>query len=242
LINPLLSIIFPAHNEELRLSSALEKCVEFLSTCKVDGDIWVVENGSSDRTLQIANEYAQKYPFIHVIHEDGRGKGLAVKRGMLAADGDYRIACDVDLSMPVDEIVRFIPPMLTTDIAIASREVHGAVRFNEPQYRHFIGRIFNLLVRILALPGLQDSQCGFKCFSRKAAEELFPLMTIQGWTFDVEVLFAGLKRGYKITEIGILWYHDPNSKVKVFRDSFQMIIDLLKIRWNGIRGKYDPLA
>ena len=140
--------------------------------------------------------------------------------------------------MPIEEVNRFLPPLLASDITIASREAAGAKRFNEPEYRHVIGRIFNLIVRILALPGLQDTQCGFKCFSAQAAEELFPYQTIDGWTFDVEILYVARKMGYSIKELGIPWYHDPNSKVKVFRDSLQMFLDLLKIRLNDLRGIY----
>lgn len=205
-----------------------------------DFEIIVVENGSTDRTLEIAESFQKQFSFIKVIHEDGRGKGLAVRRGMLAAKGDFCITCDVDLSMPISEVARFIPPNLNRDIVIASREAPGAIRFNEPQKRHLVGRAFNLLVRILAIPGIQDTQCGFKCFSRKAVEELFPIQTIDGWTFDVEILFIARKHGYQITEIGIPWYYDPNSKVKIAKDLYQVVKDLLRIRWNGFRGLYDP--
>lgn len=238
--DPFLSIIFPAHNEEARLQSALEQTVVFLSQQPYIAEVIVVENGSNDSTFEIAQQFERAYPFIHAIHEDGRGKGLAVRRGMLAATGEYRITCDVDLSMPITEVSRFIPPMQNQDIVIASREVPGAIRYNEPQNRHLIGRAFNTLVRILALPGIQDTQCGFKCFSRKAAEELFPIQTIDGWTFDVEVLYIARKHGYSITEIGIPWYYDANSKVRVARDLSQVVRDLVLIRWNGFRGKYDP--
>jgi glycosyltransferase involved in cell wall biosynthesis len=233
-----LSIIFPAHNEEERIAATLEKTISFLRTQPYKSEILVIENGSQDNTFQIASSYLPDNPDLRVIHEKKRGKGLAVQRGMLEATGEYRFICDVDLSMPIEEVNRFIPPQLTTDISIASREAPGAKRYNEPGYRHFIGRVFNLIVRILALPRLQDTQCGFKCFSARAARELFPLQTITGWTFDVEILFIARKFGYSITELGIPWYHDPHSKVKVFRDSFQMLVDLLTIRLNNIRGKY----
>jgi dolichyl-phosphate beta-glucosyltransferase len=233
-----LSIIFPAHNEEERISATLEKAISFLKTQPYKSEILVIENGSQDNTYQLASSYLPGNPNLRVIHEEKRGKGLAVHRGMLAATGDYRFICDVDLSMPIEEVNRFIPPQLTTDISIASREAPGAKRYNEPAYRHFIGRVFNLIVRIIALPRLQDTQCGFKCFSARAARELFPLQTITGWTFDVEILYIARKNGYSITELGIPWYHDPHSKVKVLRDSFQMLVDLIRIRINNIRGKY----
>jgi len=212
--------------------------MDFLNRQPYTSEVVVVENGSDDRTLVIAREYAERFPSIQVLHELEAGKGRAIKKGMLASRGDFRFACDVDLSMPIQEVNRFIPPTLTEDIVIASREAPGAVRYHEPEYRHFIGRIFNLLVRIIALHKIQDSQCGFKCFSRKAVEELFPLQRIMGWTFDVEILFIAQKRGYKIVEVGIPWYHDPNTKVRVLKDSFRMLSDLFLIRWNYLRGRY----
>jgi dolichyl-phosphate beta-glucosyltransferase len=235
----LLSIIFPAHNEERRLPTALEQTFAFLQTQPYESEVIVVENGSSDRTLEIAREAARTYPNLKVIHEERRGKGLAVRTGMLAASGEYRMFCDVDLSMPVSEVCRFLPPVLPqADIAIASREAKGAVRYGEPLYRHVIGRVFTLLVRILALPGLQDSQCGFKCFRAAAAEALFPLQTITGWTFDVEVLFIASRLGYRIVEIPIPWYYNPESKVNVSRDLAQVIRELWMIRWNAWQNKY----
>ncbi len=238
--DPFLSIIFPAHNEEIRLIRALDQTIAYLATQPFSAEILVIENGSTDQTFNIAEAYSVAHPSVHVFHTDQAGKGLAIKRGMLSAQGDYRFACDVDLSMPISEINRFIPPMLTEDIVIASREASGAIRYNEPGYRHVIGRIFNGLVRLIALHGIRDSQCGFKCFSRKAAEDLFPLQTIMGWTYDVEILFIARKKKFKIVEIGIPWYHDPNSKVKVLRDSVRMLADLFLIRWNYIKGCYAP--
>lgn len=226
----------------MRLPATLQTTISFLNAQSYEGEIVVVENGSSDRTLEVAQSFLSLFPGLKVIHEDQKGKGLAVKRGMAESRGAYRFVCDVDLSMPITEVNRFFPPALSakqSDVVIASREGPGAIRYNEPEYRHFIGRVFNTLVRILALPGLHDSQCGFKCFSKQFAEEVFPLQTIMGWTFDVEILFIARKRGYKITEIPIPWYHFANSKVHVLRDSLQMFLDLLTIRWNGWTGRYD---
>ena len=159
---------------------------------------------------------------------------------MLAAQGEYRFMCDADLSMPIQEVKRFLPPQAVDyDIAIASREAPGAVRYHEPPYRHFIGRVYNRLIRWLVLPGLQDTQCGFKCFRGEVAEDLFRRQTIPGWSFDVEVLFIGRLRGYRIIEIPIPWYFNADSKVRVFRDSFHMGKDLLIMRWNAWRGVYD---
>ena len=199
----------------------------------------MIENGSLDRTFQIAQEFATQHPEIRVLQNAQSGKGRAVRQGMLAALGEYRFMCDVDLSMPMDEINRFLPPSLTGyDIAIASREAPGAVRHNEPYYRHFVGRIYNGLIRFLALPGLQDTQCGFKCIKGTVAEDLFPRQTLTGWSFDVEILFIAQLLGYKVIEIPIHWYYNPHSKISVVRDSFKMGVDLLTIRLNALRGVY----
>lgn len=237
---PFLSIIIPAHNEERRLPATLEQVYQFLQTQPYTAEIIVVENGSHDRTLEVAQEFCKRIPILRVIHEEARGKGLAVKRGMLEARGEYRFFGDADLSMPIAEVNRFIPPQLPDmDIAIGSREAHGAVRYDEPHYRHWIGRAFNTLVRWLALPGLNDTQCGFKCFRAAVAEEIFPLQTFIGMSFDVEVLFAARRRGYRIVEVPIPWYFNPDSRVRIFRDSLRMGLDLFTIRLNAWRKLYD---
>jgi glycosyltransferase involved in cell wall biosynthesis len=236
---PFLSVIIPAFNEASRLPSTLEQVDGFLSAQSFPYEILVVENGSSDNTLQIATEMQKRMGHLNIFHEDIRGKGWAVRQGMLAAKGAYRFICDADLSMPIEDIMRFLPPLLPdAPIAIASREAPGAVRYDEPEYRHLIGRAFNLLVKLLLLKGLNDTQCGFKCFRADAAEMIFPLVTIKGWTFDVEALFIGRKLGYEIHEVPIHWYYKNQSRVKVLRDSVQMGLDLLKIRVNHIAGKY----
>lgn len=236
---PLLSIVIPAHNEESRLPQTLERIDAFLKTQPFTAEVVVVENASQDRTLVVAQDYASRLPYLTVIHEDRRGKGLACQVGMLAAKGQFRFICDADLSMPIEEVTRFIPPAMDADVAIASREGKDAKRYGEPAYRHFVGRGFNLLVRLLALPGLQDTQCGFKCFRGSVVDEIFPLQTIMGWTFDVELLFIARRRGYTIREVGIPWYFNPESKIRVRQDSTRMFLDLLAIRRNAANGVYD---
>lgn len=237
---PLLSIIIPAYNEENRLPSALDEISRFLASQPYSAEIVIVENGSRDRTLQIGQEYAERLPNLRVFHEEQRGKGLAVRRGMLEARGEYRFICDVDLSMPIAEVNRFLPPVAgDADILIGSREAPGAVRYNEPAYRHLVGRLFNTVVRVIALPGLQDTQCGFKCFRASVAEDLFPRQTIAGWTFDVEILFIARRRGYRIAEIPIPWYYNPESKVNVLRDLKQVGRDLWTIGRNARAGRYN---
>lgn len=236
---PYLSIIIPAHNEEARLPRALGQVFAFLEKQSYASEVIVVENGSTDRTLVIAQRFAANFPNLRVLHEDLAGKGRAVRRGMLEGRGEYRFFCDSDFSMPVEQINRFLPPASQADIVIASREAPGAVRYDEPHYRHLTGRIFNALIRLLALPGLQDTQCGFKCFRAEAAEDLFRRQTIMGWSFDVEILFIARRRGYTICELGIPWYFNSDSRVSVLRDSWRMFLDIVSIRWKARRGVYD---
>jgi hypothetical protein len=178
-------------------------------------------------------------PNLRVFSEARRGKGLAVQRGMLEAQGEFRFLCDADLSMPIDQINRFLPPTLAVvDVAIGSREVAGAKRYDEPAYRHLIGRIFNTMVRWLVLPGLQDTQCGFKCFRGEVAEVVFPLQTLDGMSFDAEVLFIARKMGFDVQEVAIDWYFNPDSRVRLVQDSLRMGGDLRTIRWNALRGRY----
>jgi glycosyltransferase involved in cell wall biosynthesis len=239
LSTPFLSIIIPAHNEENRLPHTLDEVFRFLKEQTYTAEVIVVENGSQDRTLEVARSYEAACPQLRILQETRRGKGLAVKKGMLAAWGEYRFMCDADFSMPVDEINKFLPPQLVGyPIAIASREAPGAKRYGEPAYRHIVGRIFNTMIRTIALPGLHDTQCGFKCFHAPVAEILFRQQTLSGFSFDVEVLFIARQLGYPIVEIPVPWYFNPESKVSVLRDSLKMALDLIVIRLNGLRGRY----
>jgi len=238
--NPFLSIIIPAHNEERRLPQTLEQVVRFAANQSFETEVLVVENASQDRTLEVGNEYASSHHgVVRVLHDDLPGKGRAVQKGMLAALGSYRFFADADFSMPAAEIVRFIPPIVDIPVAIASREAPGAVRYNEPNYRHITGRVFNSLIRLLVLPALHDTQCGFKLFRADAADDLFRRQTLMGWSFDVELLYIASRRNYPILEVPIPWYFNPESKINVFRDSWRMFLDLLTIRRNGRLGLYD---
>jgi dolichyl-phosphate beta-glucosyltransferase len=240
-VPPLLSVIIPAFNEEHRLPGNLKRVLDFLGTQSYISEVVVVDNGSQDRTSAIVEQIMPDNPSLRLIRELVRGKGLAVRRGMLETEGDYRFICDADLSMPIENVNDFLPPKLEHfDIAIASRELPGAVRYNEPAYRHWVGRGFNFLVRLLAVPQFHDTQCGFKCFRADAAKDLFAIQQLQGWSFDVEVLFLALKRGYRVVEVPIPWYFNPDSRVRLVRDSIEMFTDLIKIRINWRRGIYGP--
>jgi dolichyl-phosphate beta-glucosyltransferase len=235
-----LSVIIPAHNEQRRLPATLERVFGHLKRQPFTWDVWVVDSGSSDETPAIARAFSEHNPQLHLIEEPRPGKGLAVRRGMLAASGDYRFICDADLSMPIEQVNRFLPPALEgIDVAIGSREAEGAIRYSEPFHRHFIGRVFNNLVRILAVRGIQDTQCGFKCLSARAAEDLFRRVRLEGWTFDVELLYIAQRRGFTIAEVPIDWTHFSGSRIHVLRDSVTMFLDLFRIRYNGLRGAYD---
>ncbi|MEJ5198677.1 MAG: dolichyl-phosphate beta-glucosyltransferase [Anaerolineae bacterium] len=236
---PLLTIIIPAYNEERRLPPSLDKIVAFIQQQPEPMDVIIVENGSQDRTTEVAEAYAARYPFIRVMHSE-KGKGAAVRAGMLAGRGRYLFMCDSDLSMPIAEVRKFLPPQLSDyDVAIASREGPGAHRYGEPWYRHLMGRVFNLIIRVLAIPGFQDTQCGFKSFRREVARDVFASLTMTGWAFDVEALFIALRRGYKVVAVPINWYFDADSRVRPFHDTYRMVRDVLRIRLNGRRGLYD---
>ena len=237
---PFLSIIIPAHNEETRLPHTLEQALAFLKTQTYPSEILVVENGSVDRTFEVAQEFAQHHPTLRVIRETERGKGLAVRRGMLEAQGQYRIMCDADLSMSIEQVNRFLPPhSQNVDVAIGSREAAGAVRFDEPPYRHLGGRAINFAIRVLILPGLQDTKCGFKCFTAAAAEQVFPRQTLGGWSFDIELLYIARRLGLTIREIPIHWRFDPATKLSAVQDALRMVRDIFRIHANARRGDYD---
>ncbi len=237
--SPYLSIIIPAYNEETRLPHTLAQVFSFLAEQSYQAEVIVVENGSRDRTLNIAQEISASFPNLFVFHNEEAGKGKAVQRGILAARGEYRVFCDADLSMPIEELARFIPPHTDADIVIASREVEGAVRYDEPHQRHLTGRVFNFIIRLLALPEIHDTQCGFKGFRADVAEDLFRHQTVHGWAFDVEILYIAKLRGYKVVELPIPWYYREESKINVIRDSWRMFLDILNIRKNARQGLYN---
>lgn len=248
--SPFLTIVIPAYNEERRLPPTLHKIADYLRAQSYMAEVVVVENGSTDRTSDVVENFIGRHvqpedPFrVRLLHSSP-GKGAAVKAGMLAGRGDYLFICDADLAMPIGEIAKFLPPALPPqayDIAIASREAPGAVRYDEPFYRHLMGRIFNFLVRVMAVPGIQDTQCGFKCFTREAAQIVFPLQQINGWGFDVEVLYIAGIRGLTLAEIPIHWYYQSDSRVRPIQDTVNMVRELLRIRRMGAAGIYDMPA
>jgi dolichyl-phosphate beta-glucosyltransferase len=234
------SLIIPAHNEEHRLPATLQTIDAYLARQAYPSEILVVENGSQDFTSVVTEAFAATHPRVRLIRESRRGKGLAVRRGMLEAVGQYRFICDADLSMPIEEVAKFLPPQLGDyEVAIGSREAPGARRYNEPAYRHLMGRAFNTLVKCLAVPGFEDTQCGFKCFRGEAANTIFHVQTLDSMSFDVEALYIARKRGYRIVEVPIDWYYMSESRVRLVEDSLRMFADILVIQRNWRTGKYD---
>ena len=235
----LLSVVIPAYNEERRIGATLRDVTEYLERQPYSSETLVVDDGSSDGTADVVERYAREHPPVRLLRAPHGGKGHAVRAGMLAAGGEYRFLCDADLSMPIAELGKFLPPRLADyDVAIGSREAPGARRIGEPLSRHLAGRLFNLFVRVAAVPGVQDTQCGFKCFTAEAALSLFALQRLQGFAFDVEVLFLARRMGMRVVEVPIEWRYRAESKVSPVRHAFGMARDVLRVRWSAWRGAY----
>jgi len=233
------SVVIPAFNEERRIAATLSTLCDYLRRQPWDWEIRLVDDGSLDRTARIGDTFASTEPRVIVQREPHRGKGGAVKAGMVAARGAYRFMCDADLSMPVHEIVRFLPPLATGfDLAIGIREGVTARRIGEPAHRHLMGRLFNFAVQRLALPGIEDSQCGFKMFTAAAVTSIFPMVTVEGWAFDLEVLIVAREQRLRVVEVPIEWHYRKESQVAIVRDGLGMARELLKVRARAARGDY----
>lgn len=234
-----ISIIVPAYNEAARIGTTLDALCEHLQQRPWDWEIRVVDDGSTDRTASIAQSFADAEPRLVVQREPHRGKGGAVKAGLQAAQGWYRFMCDADLSMPISELKSFLPPLLDGyDVAIGTREGVAARRIGEPRSRHLVGRMFNLAVQRLVLPGIEDSQCGFKMFTAGAVEAILPHVSVDGWAFDVEMLAIARARGLRIVEVPIEWHYRSESRLSVWRDGLKMLREILAIRSRASGGGY----
>jgi glycosyltransferase involved in cell wall biosynthesis len=237
---PYLSIVIPAHNEEHRLPPSLAKIDAYLAQQSYTYEVLVVENGSSDRTSEVTREFAKSHPYVRLLEVQTRGKGLAVKAGMLEARGHYRFICDTDLSMPIEEIEKFLPPNYDGyEVMIGTREGKGARRIGEPEYRHVMGRILNWIVKLTAVPDFEDTQCGFKMFKGEVADDLFQVQLMNGIGFDVELIFLAKKRGYRITDVPITWYYDPDSRMRLLQDSLHILVEIWQVHQNWREGRYE---
>ncbi len=242
---PFLSIVIPAYNEERRLPATLAAILAYLDKQSFSSEVLVVDDGSSDTTAAVAEQYP-----VEVLRRGHYGKGFAVRAGALAARGDYVLICDADLAVPIEEWPRLQERLLNGyDVAIGSREGVGASRMGEPWYRHIMGRVFNMIVRTVAIGGIQDTQCGFKALSRTATRHLFQRLRIYGeqarpvkgaavTAYDVELLFLARRCGYAIAEVPVAWHYGTETKVDPLRDSLRNLRDVLTVRFNAWRGFY----
>ena len=236
---PWLTVVIPAYNEEQRLPDSLTHLRAYLETTGKPHEVIVVDDGSTDGTAAVVKGRAQQWPALRLVRSRHGGKGAAIRLGVLAARGVYVMLADADFSMPVEEIARFDAAKLGPyDLAIGSREATGSRRIGEPLYRHLMGRAFNRLVQMLLLPGIQDTQCGFKCLRREVAVELCAQQTIRGWGFDPELLYLARSRRYTIVEVPVTWRYVSGSKVRPLRNTLTMLADLVTIRVNDLRGAY----
>ena len=236
-----LSVVIPAYNEERRLPETLAVVSDYLSRLPRPWEIIVADDGSRDATAAIVRDFARRDARLRLLTLPHRGKGSAVKHGMLAAAGEYRFLCDADLSMPIEFLERLLPPIApAADVVIGSREAPGARRIGEPYRRHLMGRVFNAMTRLLAVPGIADTQCGFKVFRGDTAQILFARQTLDGFAFDAEILFLARRYGFTIAETGIDWHYRAESKVRPLHDSWRTLRDLLVIRWQWLTRRYPP--
>lgn len=247
---PYLSVVIPSYNELKNLQDGrLDEVISYLTNQDYEWEVILTDDGSRDGTVAELEAFAAKHPRVKLLKNIHAGKGPTVKAGMLAAEAQWRLFTDFDQSTPISEIEKLLPHAEQGyDVVIGSREMVGSVRDDEPWYRHLMGRGFNILVQFLAIPGILDTQCGFKLFSAPATEVLFPALKIYGQqrqrgdaftgAFDVELLFLANKYGYKIREIPIVWHHRETNRVSPIKDSLRMLSDIIKIRIAEVRGLY----
>ena len=240
---PLLSIIIPAYNEEKRLPRTLQDVLQYLARWNSPSEVLVVDDGSSDATARLVAQWkCPPVPLRLIQHPDGRnhGKGAAVRRGILEARGHNRLFMDADNSTTCEHLGGFLPLLEQGyDVVIGSRDIEGAaVPIRQPWYKAVAGDAGNLLIRALAVPGILDTQAGFKLFSQRAAEDIFPKLTLDRWGFDVEILAVARRRGYRIAELPVTWRNDPDSKVR-WTSYFSVLAEVWQVRRNLHSGIYD---
>lgn len=235
------SIIIPAYNESARLGSSLEKVVAYVSARGWQTEILVVNDGSRDNTAEIARNYERKYPSVRLVENPGnRGKGFSVRNGMLHATGDVMLFTDADLSSPIEEAEKLFQAIeLGADVAIGSRWLRAELQTErQPLHRQLLGRIFNLALRILLGMSFKDTQCGFKAFTRRAVDVIYPRQQIDRWGFDPEILFLAHKFNLRTVEVPVAWAHDDRSKINPIVDGIKMFWEMVRVRWYSLTGRY----
>jgi dolichyl-phosphate beta-glucosyltransferase len=249
-MQPYLSVVIPSFNEMKNVKrNVLDEVTDYLRQQNYTWEVVLSDDGSTDGTLERLRAFAKNHPQVRVLANFHAGKAPTVKAGMLAAKGTWRLFTDFDQSTPIKEIEKLWSYAKEgINVVIGSREMIGAKRDKEPFHRHLMGRGFNILVQIITIPGILDTQCGFKMFSAAATEELFNRLYVYGTqnprgdaftgAFDVELLFLAKKLGYTIREVPILWRHNETDRVSAAKDSLRMLRDVFKIRWADLMGKY----
>jgi dolichyl-phosphate beta-glucosyltransferase len=238
---PRYSIIIPAYNEGARLGSTLARVLGYVSTQAWDAEIIVVNDGSHDQTADLVLTCAREHPNLRLLENPGnRGKGYSVRNGMLNGRGEVLLFTDADLSSPVEEAVKLFAAIESgADIAIGSRWLQPELQAHRQSLlRQLYGRIFNLLLRIFLGLKFKDTQCGFKAFSRDAAQTIFSLQRIERWGFDPELLFLARRSGLTVKEVAVVWSHSEGTRISPLRDGLRMFVEVLQIRWNALAGKY----
>ncbi|MFH0979308.1 MAG: dolichyl-phosphate beta-glucosyltransferase [Candidatus Woesearchaeota archaeon] len=233
-----LSVVIPAYNEEKRIANSISKVIDYLDRKKFDYELIIVDDGSTDTTVEIVQGFNNgKIRLLK--NEVNRGKGFSVRRGMLAAENPYILFSDADLSTPITELPRLMKYINGYPIVIGSRRMKGSlIVTRQPWYRSIPGKVFPLMVNLLVLKGIRDTQCGFKLFRRAAAQELFPLQKLERFSFDAEILLLAQLKGYKIKEVPVVWANALDSKLNAVTDSYSMFVELLKVKANFLRGAY----
>ena len=236
-----ISIVIPAYNEEKRIIKSLKTIVEYLDLRSLSYEIIIVDDGSSDSTLSLVKDFSKSHSrVVYISYENNMGKGFAVREGVKKSEGNLVLFSDADLSTPIKEMEKLIDAIKSGfDISIGSRALASSeIIVSQPFYRKTMGKIFNVLVRLLIFNGIKDTQCGFKCFTRKAAQEIFRRCRINGFSFDVETLLIGKKLGFKRKDIPVQWLNSPESRVNPIKHSLAMVKELFNIRWNEFKGLY----
>ncbi|MGQ9633456.1 MAG: dolichyl-phosphate beta-glucosyltransferase [Bryobacteraceae bacterium] len=238
-----ISIVIPAYNEEQRLGSTLDAILSFLNQRTTrSAEILVVDDGSRDGTARVVEQYSAVHPQIRLLRNPGnRGKGYSVRHGVLESRGEWILFTDADLSAPIEELDKLFDAVRRNqaDIAIGSRAVdRSLIQIHQSRFRETAGRIFNLFLRLLTGLPFLDTQCGFKLYRRRAAQEIFRRQRLERFGFDAEVLYIARRLGFRCVEVPVRWSHSPGTKVRMLRDSLDMFLDLLRVRWNDLLGRY----
>ena len=231
-----LSVVIPAYNEASRLGDSLERVLPYLERRGKPFEVLVVDDGSSDATVQVGTEYSHRGVWVLELARN-RGKGAALRHGVVASSGAKVLLSDADLSTPIEELGRLEPYLEQADLILGSRAVDGArIELRQPWHRELMGKTFNLVIRLLGFGTFRDTQCGFKLIAGEAARRIFPLLTIDRFAYDVELVWEAQQHGLRVIEVGVEWHDSPVSRVRPWQDAPQMLRDVLRVRFRRRRA------